>query len=84
MACLKEKVVKEWISDDDWTWLEYNLGGLNICVQAQASPQRLGTNIVERHSCSACTIDQTRVRSLRNYSEAFITGITGSTLKRTM
>ena len=39
MGYLKEETVKKWISDNDWTWLEYNLRGLNVDEQAQVSQQ---------------------------------------------
>ena len=44
---LKEEIVKKWISDDDWTWLEFNLGGWNVGEQAQSSQQRPGPKVVE-------------------------------------
>ena len=55
MACLKEQTVKNWMSDDDWTWSEYNLGGWNVGEQEQALQQRLGGKVVERLRCSVCT-----------------------------
>ena len=39
---------EKWISDNYWTWLEYNLGGLNVGKLAQASQQRLGRKLDER------------------------------------
>ena len=47
MACLQEETMKKWISDNNWNWMEYNLGGLNVDEQAQASQQRLGPKVVE-------------------------------------
>ena len=54
LACLKENCEK-WISDNDWTWLQYNLVGWNVGEQAQSSQQRLGSKVVERLRCSVCT-----------------------------
>ena len=44
MACLK------WISNNDCTWPEYNLGEWN--VGEQALQRRLGLKVVERLHCS--------------------------------
>ena len=46
--------MKKWISDNDWTWLEYNLGEWNVGVQVQASQQRFGPKVVGRLHCSVC------------------------------
>ena len=43
------------MSDNDCTWLEYNLGGWNVGEQAQASQQRLGLKVVVRVCRSVCT-----------------------------
>ena len=40
--------MKKWMSDDDWTWLEYNLGVWNVGEQVQVSQQGLGWKVVER------------------------------------
>ena len=56
MSCLKEEAVKKCISDNDCTWLEYNLGGWNVGEQTQASQQSLGQKVVKRHHCSVCSV----------------------------
>ena len=52
MDCLQEETLTKLVSDNDWTWLEYNLGGWN--VGEQASQQWLGRKVVERSSCDVC------------------------------
>ena len=39
---------EKWISNDDWTWLEYNLGGSYVVEQAQTSQQRLCPKVFEQ------------------------------------
>ena len=41
-------------SDNDLTWLEYNLGGWNGSEQAQTSQQRLCLKVVERLRSGVC------------------------------
>ena len=49
----KKDTVKKWISDNDWTWLEHNIGGWH--AGEQASHHRLCRKVVERLRCSVCT-----------------------------
>ena len=49
MACLKQETMIKWISEHDWTWLEYNLGGWNV------GEHMLGQKVAERHRCSMYT-----------------------------
>ena len=52
MACLKEETMTKWISDNDWTWQEYNLGVWN--VGEQALQQMLGPKVVEWLRSGVC------------------------------
>ena len=53
MDCLLEETMK-WISHDDWTWLEYNLGGWNVGQHTPASQQWLGLKVVEQLRSGVC------------------------------
>ena len=50
----KRRDSEKWISDDDWTWLEYNLGGWKVGEQTLVSQQRLGSKVVDQLLCSVC------------------------------
>ena len=51
---LKGDTENKCISDNGWTWLEYNSGGWYVGEQVQASQQRLGLKVVERLYGSVC------------------------------
>ena len=54
MACLIEETLTKWISYDNWTLLECNLGRWNVGEKVQALQQRLGRKEVELLVCSVC------------------------------
>ncbi|XP_071854674.1 uncharacterized protein [Apostichopus japonicus] len=64
---LKEETAKKWISENNRSWLEYDL-----------TPD--ASRLVERLRCRVCSDE--RVRALRNYSNSFVEGITGSGMKK--
>ena len=71
---LKEETVKKWISDNNWTWIEYDLGA--------AGERGGGPVLVQRLRCKVCCSEQSRVRALRNFSDSSVNRITGSALKK--
>lgn len=84
---LKEETVKKWILENNWTWLEYDLTPVSEPDPntASISERRLGSatcHTIVRLRCKVCLDEQARVRALRNFSESFIKGVTGSALKK--